>query len=461
MAVSESPRSADGAGLLAASGGCAGNRLAKQLEIDGGRPLQGEVRISGAKNAALPIMAAALLTDQPCRLENVPRLADVENSIAILTELGATIDRGAENTLTITAAGSIGSNVPYERARVMRASILFMGPLLARNGEAILAKPGGDDIGMRRVDQHVAGMVQMGATVQEDEGNFICRAEHLTGADILLDMPTVTGTENLMMAATLADGQTTISNAAREPHIADLAHALNTMGARISGAGSDRIEVEGVARLGAGNHRVCPDYLEAGTYAIAVAATGGEVMLLDFPAVDLRSLVTKLRMAGVSVEVEAEGVRVRREGPIRPVDLITWTHPGFATDLQPQYTALMTQAAGTSVIQEFLFENRFNYVSELNALGANIELFPHRRGIRVHGPSALRGNAVTIPDIRAGAALMIGAMCAQGGTMLSGVEHLDRGYEDMAGKLSQLGAQVREGAVRAVDSPGEAIAGAE
>ncbi|MDP9325618.1 MAG: UDP-N-acetylglucosamine 1-carboxyvinyltransferase, partial [Candidatus Dormibacteraeota bacterium] len=175
------------------------------------------MRISGAKNAALPIMAAALLTDQPCRLQNVPRLADVENSIAILTELGATVDRGGENTLTITAAGSIGSNVPYERARVMRASILFMGPLLARNGEAILAKPGGDDIGMRRVDQHVAGMVQMGATVDEDEGNFICRAEHLTGADILLDMPTVTGTENLMMAATLADGETTIANAAREP----------------------------------------------------------------------------------------------------------------------------------------------------------------------------------------------------------------------------------------------------
>jgi UDP-N-acetylglucosamine 1-carboxyvinyltransferase len=400
-------------------------------------------------------MAAALLTEEPCRLENVPRLADVDNSIAILEQLGATVSREGDNAITITAAGDIGSHVPDDRARVMRASILFMGPLLARNGAAVIAKPGGDDIGMRRVDQHVAGFVQMGATIDEDAGNFVCRADRLVGADILLDMPTVTGTENIMMAATLAEGETTISNAAREPHVADLASALNGMGARIAGAGTDRIEVEGVERLGAGGHRVCPDYLEAGTYAIAVAAAGGDVTLIDFPAVDLRSLITKLRLAGATIDVEAEGVRVRRDGALRPVDLITWTHPGFATDLQPQYTALMTQADGVAVIQEFLFENRFNYVSELNALGARIELFPHRRGIRVHGPSALRGNVVTIPDIRAGASLMIGALCARGGTLLSGVEHLDRGYEDMAGKLSQLGAQVREASVRPAPAPAE------
>ena len=416
--------------------------------------MQGELRISGAKNAALPIMAASLLTMEACRLENVPRLADVDNAIAILTDLGATVDREEGGTLTITAGGDVGSHLPQARARLMRASILFMGPLLARNGEAVLAKPGGDDIGMRRVDQHVAGMVQMGASVVEDEGNFVCRAEGLRGADILLDMPTVTGTENLMMAATLAEGQTTISNAAREPHVADLAAALNAMGARIAGAGTDRIEIEGVDRLGCGHHRVCPDYLEAGTYAIAVAAAGGDVLLLDCPVVDLRSLITKLRQAGVSVEVDDDGLRVRREGPLRSIDLITWTHPGFATDLQPQYTALMTQASGTSVIQEFLFENRFNYVSELHALGARIELFPHRRGIRVHGPAPLRGNVVTIPDIRAGAALMIGALCARGGTLLGGVEHLERGYEDMTGKLSRLGAEVHETSTR----PGDDLA---
>jgi UDP-N-acetylglucosamine 1-carboxyvinyltransferase len=386
-------------------------------------------------------------------MENVPRLADVDNAIAILRDLGADVIREPDGSVIVTATGTIDSEVPDMRARLMRASILFMGPLLARNGRAVLAKPGGDDIGMRRVDQHVAGMIQMGASVVEEEGNFVCRAERLHGADILLDMPTVTGTENLMMAASLAEGHTTISNAAREPHVADLATALNTMGARISGAGTDRIEVEGVGRLGAGQHRVCPDYLEAGTYALAVVAAGGDVFFRDFPAADLRSLVTKLRMAGVSVDIEADGVRVKREGPLTPVDLITWTHPGFATDLQPQYTAVMTQAEGTAVVQEFLFENRFNYVSELNALGARIELFPHRRGIRVHGPSALRGNVVTIPDIRAGAALMIGALCARGATLLGGVEHLERGYEDMAGKLSRLGAQVRETSARPVSSP--------
>jgi UDP-N-acetylglucosamine 1-carboxyvinyltransferase len=435
-----------------------GKGLAKQLQIHGGNLLQGELRISGAKNAALPIMAASLLTEEPCRLENVPGLADVDNAAGILEDLGAIVGREADGVLTITARGTIGSHVPDFRARGMRASILFMGPLLARNGEAVLAKPGGDDIGMRRVDQHVAGLTQMGATVSEEDGSFACRAERLHGADILLDMPTVTGTENLMMAATLADGHTTISNAAREPHISDLASALNAMGAKITSAGTDRIEIEGVDQLGSGHHRVCPDYLEAGTYAIAAAATGGDVLLLDCPVVDLRSLITKLRQAGVSVEVDAEGMRVRRDGPLQPVDLITWTYPGFATDLQPQYAALMTQASGTSVIQEFLFENRFNYVSELNALGARIELFPHRRGIRVHGPSQLRGNVVTIPDIRAGAALMIGALCARGGTLLGGVEHLDRGYEDMAGKLSRLGAQVRATASRPDPTPADLAA---
>jgi UDP-N-acetylglucosamine 1-carboxyvinyltransferase len=256
-------------------------------------------------------------------------------------------------------------------------------------------------------------------------------------------MPTVTGTENILMAACLAEGTTVISNAAREPHVADLARALGSMGARIEGAGSDQIVVQGVSELGPLNHRVCPDYLEAGTYALAAAAVGGDVKLVDAPVADLRPLILKLRQAGIPVETGEEWVRVHRAGPFHPTDLITWTHPGFATDLQPQYTALMTQATGECVVQEFLFENRFQYVHELVAMGARIEVFPHLRGIRVSGPSDLRANVVTIPDIRAGAALMIAALCARGETMLRQAEHLDRGYEDMPGKLSRLGAAVQ------------------
>ena len=452
LAASASPRSRAAVAPRAVSGRCAGKGLVKQLQIHGGTTLSRELRSRGPRTRRCRSWRLPFSPTSPAGWRTCPASADVENAAGILEDLGATVSREADGVLSITAEGTIGSQVPDQRAKVMRASILFMGPLLARNGRAVLAKPGGDDIGMRRVDQHVAGMIQMGATVSEESGDFVCEAKHLHGADILLDMPTVTGTENLMMAATLAEGATTISNAAREPHISDLATALNGMGARISGAGTDRIEIEGVDRLGGGSHRVCPDYLEAGTYALAVAAAGGDVRLVDCPVIDLRSLITKLRQADVQVDVEEDALRVRRDGPLRPVDLITWTHPGFATDLQPQYTAVMTQAEGTAVVQEFLFENRFNYVSELNALGASIELFPHRRGIRVQGPSALRGNVVTIPDIRAGAALMIGALCARGGTLLGGVEHLERGYQDMAGKLSGLGAQVREPTERSLGS---------
>ncbi|HXO66920.1 MAG TPA: UDP-N-acetylglucosamine 1-carboxyvinyltransferase, partial [Candidatus Dormibacteraeota bacterium] len=245
-----------------------------------------------------------------------------------------------------------------------------------------------------------------------------------------------------------ADGHTTISNAAREPHVADLAEALNKMGAHVHGAGTDRIDVDGVAELGGYDHRVVPDYLEAGTYMIAAAATGGDVELVNCCPLDhVYALVLKLRQAGVEIEEGDGRMRVRRQGELHPVNLITWTHPGFATDLQPQYTALMTQATGTTVVQEFLFDNRFQYVGELNAMGARIEVFPQRRGIQVTGPSPLRGNIVSIPDIRAGAALMIAALCARGSTQLVAVEHLERGYEDIPGKLSGLGARVREPAV--------------
>ncbi|MEA2682785.1 MAG: UDP-N-acetylglucosamine 1-carboxyvinyltransferase [Chloroflexota bacterium] len=418
--------------------------MTRLLQVEGGRPLNGEVRTAGSKNAALPIMAACLLTREPCRLRNVPFLADVDNALEILAGMGVKVTR-EDADVSLDASVEPSSEVPQDRARRMRASILFMGPLLARTGRAVVPKPGGDDIGMRRVDQHVYGLVQLGARVEEDHSSFVCTAENgLRGAEINLDMPTVTGTENLLMAATIAEGRTTIINAAREPHVADLAAALKSMGAEIRGAGTDRIEIEGGEKLHGIDHRVTSDYLEAGTYAIAAAAAGGDVYITDAPVEDLGSLVLKLRHAGVDVETGENWLRVKREGPLTPVDLITWTHPGFATDLQPQYTALMTQARGTSVIQEFLFENRFSYIGELRRMGAEIELAPHGRSIRVAGPTGLHGAGVAVPDIRSGAALLIAALCAQGTSRLSGVEHLERGYEDMTGKLSRLGSQVEE-----------------
>jgi UDP-N-acetylglucosamine 1-carboxyvinyltransferase len=423
--------------------------LTRALLVHGGERLNGAVRIGGSKNAALPVLAASLLTAQTSRLENVPALADVETSLSILASVGVEVERTLEGGLELTAKGQIRSEVPMEAAQQMRASLLFLGPLLARTGRAVVPKPGGDDIGMRRVDQHIYGLQRLGAVIEEEDGIFVCTAAGLHGADIQLDMPTVTGTENIMMAAVLAEGHTTISNAAREPHVADLALALVTMGARIEGAGTDRIDIDGVSSLGGYTHRVVADYLEAGTYLIAVAAAGGSAQLTNCCPLDqLYALVLKLRQAGAEIEEEEGVVRVSREAQLRPVDLITWTHPGFATDLQPQYSALMTQANGTSVIQEFLFDNRFQYVSELKAMGAQIEVFNHRRGIRVTGPTGLRGNIVTIPDIRAGAAIVIAGLCARGTTQLMAVEHLDRGYEDMAGKLSGLGARVSEPVVR-------------
>ena len=418
--------------------------MTRLLQVEGGHALRGEVRTAGSKNAALPIMAASLLTREPCRLRNVPLLADVDNALAILAGMGVRVTR-ENGDVTLDASVEPRSAVPEDRARRMRASILFMGPLLARTGRAVVPKPGGDDIGMRRVDQHVYGLVQLGARIEEDQASFVCTAEDgLRGAEINLDMPTVTGTENLLMAATVAEGRTTIINAAREPHVADLAAALRSMGAEIRGAGTDRIEIEGGTRLHGIDHRVTSDYLEAGTYAIAAAAAGGEVYITDAPVDDLGSLVLKLRHAGVEVDKGEDWLRVRREGPMTPVDLITWTHPGFATDLQPQYTALMTQASGPSVIQEFLFENRFSYIGELRRMGADIELAPHGRSIRVMGPTKLHAAEVAVPDIRSGAALLIAALCAGGTSRLSGLEHLERGYEDMTGKLSRLGSRVEE-----------------
>ncbi len=412
------------------------------LDVTGGRPLRGCVSIGGSKNASLPIMAASMLTAEPVRLHNVARVADTDSMAAILAELGVGVESRGPGRLLITAADVVG-DVPADLGRRMRASIVLLGALISRVGAARLPKPGGDQIGARRVEQHVRGLRAMGADVTETATEFVARAPGgLRGARVVLDMPTVTGTENIIMAAVLAGGRTEIYNASREPHVQDLCRFLCSMGARIEGAGTDEIVIEGVSSLRGTEHRVIPDYLEAGTYAIAAAAAGGDVVLEDGPAHDLPSVLLKLQEAGAEVEAGGGRIRVRRDParPLRPVDLWTWAHPGFPTDLQPQYVALMTQAAGTAIITEPLYDNRFQHVVELMRMGARITT--QGRDAFVRGPARLHGTDVTVPDIRSGAALVIAALCASGTTEIAEAWHIERGYEDMPAKLRALGASV-------------------
>ncbi|MGO8687538.1 MAG: UDP-N-acetylglucosamine 1-carboxyvinyltransferase [Candidatus Dormibacteria bacterium] len=421
------------------------------LRITGGGPLTGEVAISGSKNAALPVMAAALLTDQPLELDNVPDIEDIGTMAAMLRHLGVEVERVDTGRWRVHAGGLQVAEVGADLTRRLRGSFLLLGALVGRAGEAEIAKPGGDDIGMRRVEQHLEGLRLMGAEVTETGTSFVARARRLHGAHIYLDMPTVTGTENLMMAAVLADGITVISNAAREPHVYDLARCLVAMGARISGAGSELIVVEGqTALLHGTHHRVTTDYVEAGTYMTAAAATGGDVVVAGMRPTDLRFLINKLQAAGCSVVEGGTHVRVTG-GRLRAVDVTTWPHPGFATDLQPQFGALMTQAEGMSIISESLYENRFRHVGELAKMGARIAV--EGRSAIITGPSRLHGAAVTVPDIRSGAALVIAALCAEGTTELEGVFHLDRGYENLETKLRSLGA----GLERVRPEPGETM----
>jgi UDP-N-acetylglucosamine 1-carboxyvinyltransferase len=400
------------------------------------------VCVSGSKNASLPILAACLLTGERVRLRNVPRIADTRLMTTILESLGCEVAADAEGgEVQVRAARPSSAHVEHDLGRRMRASIVLLGPLLGRTGHARLPKPGGDEIGMRRVEQHVRGLSQMGARIEDRGAEIEASAPAgLRGARVVLDMPTVTGTENIVMAAVLAQGRTEILNAAREPHVQDLCRFLVSIGARIEGVGTDTLLVEGVAELGGGEHAVISDYLEAGTFALAAAATGGEVTLECSPPEDLESPLLKLREAGAEVAVQPGVIHLRREGGLRPVDLVTWVHPGYPTDLQAPYTALMTQAAGESVVSEYIFENRFQHVAELVRMGADITM--HGRTAIIRGPARLRGGTITIPDIRAGAALVIGALCAEGQTELREAWHIERGYEDMAGKLRQLGADV-------------------
>jgi len=404
--------------------------------------LVGRVPISGSKNAVLPILAACLLTDEECKLKNVPRIEDVSTMAKLLERMGASVEWSETDRqqLRVNAAGLARGEVLASLASRMRASFLLMGPLLARRGEARVAKPGGDDIGMRRVEQHLVGLRLMGARVDLEDGEFVARADRLKGATIHLDMPTVTGTENLMMAAATADGVTTIHNAAREPHVVDLALFLEKMGARLRGIGTDILQIDGVRELSGATHRVIPDNIEAGTYAIAIAATGGEGTVQDVDTNDLRAVILKLRASGADVEDVGHALHIIGNRRLQPVDVTTWPHPGFPTDLQAPFVSLMTQADGRCVVSEAVFENRFQHVPELRKLGADI--YVEGRSAIISGPTALHGGSVRVPDIRSGAALVVAALCARGTTVLGNVFHLDRGYEDLVAKLEALGARI-------------------
>ena len=386
-------------------------------------------------------MAAALLTSDPVVLKNVPRVTDTRLMGEIITRLGGAAS--GEGEVRIDASGARSSEVPDELGRRMRATILLLGALIGRFRKARLPRPGGDDIGARRVEQHLRGLRQMGARIEETETELVAEAARLRGARIVFDLPTVTGTENILLAAVLAEGRTEIFNAAREPHVQDLCSLLGKMGARIEGIGTERLVVDGVRELRGAEHSVVPDYLEAGTYAIAVAAAGGELRLECSRPEDLNIVLLKLEQAGAHVESGEGWFRVgrRRDSPIKPTDMSTWPYPGFPTDLQAQYMAFMTQAEGETVISEYVHENRFQHVNQLARMGASISV-EGRLHAFVHGPCRLQGTELAVPDIRSGAALVIAALCADGESVLRHAWHVARGYEDLAGKLASVGARI-------------------
>ena len=411
-----------------------------KLTIEGGHRLEGEVRASGAKNAALPILCAALLTEEALTLTNVPSLNDVRTMETLLAQMGVSLDMRTPGAVRLEA-GRIGWPLaPYELVKTMRASILALGPLLARCGEARVSLPGGCAIGLRPVDQHVKGLQAMGAAIDLEHG-YINATGRLKGARFVFDMATVTGTENLLMAATLADGTTILENAAREPEVVDLARCLAAMGARIGGAGTDRITVEGVPALHGATHAIMPDRIETGTFLAAVAATGGRAAVTGTQPDALDAVIAKLREAGAAISVEGDVIRVERSGPLVAANVRTAPHPGFPTDMQAQFMALATRAEGRAVITETIFENRMMHVQELQRLGADIEVEGNTAVVR--GVARLTGATVMATDLRASACLVIAGLVADGETVIDRIYHLDRGYERIEDKLSALGARIR------------------
>jgi UDP-N-acetylglucosamine 1-carboxyvinyltransferase len=413
-----------------------------KLNITGNGPLQGEVTISGAKNAALPILAATLLSPEPVTLRNVPHLRDITTTLELMGRFGSNFE--LSDTMSLVADNSHISDLraPYELVKTMRASILFLGPLLTRFGEAEVSLPGGCAIGSRPVNLHIEGLRAMGAEIDIDEGYIKARARRLQGARFVFDVVSVTGTENLMMAAALAEGTTLLENAAREPEIIDLANCLNAMGARISGAGSDTISIEGVSSLHACEHRIIPDRIETGTFLVAAAATGGKVRARETSPGFLDAVLQKLHDAGASISTGPDWVELDMHGQ-RPgaVGLTTAPHPAFPTDMQAQFVALNAIASGTATVKETIFENRFMHVQELQRMGADIEL--QGNTVIVRGVDRLHGAPVMATDLRASACLVIAGLAACGETLIDRIYHLDRGYERIEEKLAQLGAKIQ------------------
>jgi len=410
-----------------------------KLLIHGGHRLSGEVGISGAKNAALPILCASLLVPGPFEIGNVPRLQDVGTTLKLLERMGVR-SRVEGSTVTLDASCVTHLEAAYDLVKTMRASILVLGPLVARFGEARVSLPGGCAIGQRPVDQHIKGLQALGAQIEIEHGYVVAKASRLRGARIVTDMVTVTGTENLMMAATLADGETVIENAAREPEVVDLANALNALGARIRGAGTDRIVVEGVESLHGGRHEVMPDRIETGTFLCAVAAAGGELRLTGCDPDALDATLDKLREAGLQIEAGPDWLYARMVGRPRAVNLRTAPYPGFATDMQAQMMAVNCVAEGTGVIAETIFENRFMHVQEMRRLGAEIDTEGNTAIVR--GRARLSGAIVMATDLRASAGLVIAGLVAEGDTLVDRIYHLDRGYDRMERKLAAAGASI-------------------
>jgi UDP-N-acetylglucosamine 1-carboxyvinyltransferase len=411
-----------------------------RLVITGGNPLRGEVAVSGAKNAALPILASTLLGGGDCRISNMPRVVDVVTMGKLLRMLGATVET-ADDRMTVSAEPLTSTEAPYDLVRTMRASVLVLGPLLARWGEAIVSLPGGCAIGTRPVNLHLAGLSKLGADVHIDHGYIRATARRLRGARIYLDLPTVTGTENLMMAACLAEGTTVLENAAREPEIVDLAVFLTKRGARISGTGTDVIRIEGVRKLRGADHEVIPDRIETGTFLAAGAITGGDLCVSRCRPGHLEPVILKLKEAGVEIAEEKERIRLRARQRLRGVDVKTLAYPAFPTDMQAQMMALMSVAQGTSVITETVFESRFIHVPELQRMGADIKI--EGSHAVVTGVERLTGAPVMASDLRASAGLVLAGLAAEGETEIARVYHLDRGYERIEEKLGRVGATIR------------------
>jgi UDP-N-acetylglucosamine 1-carboxyvinyltransferase len=412
--------------------------------IRGGNPLLGTIRISGAKNAALPAMAAALLTEEPVILENIPQVRDIETTRKLLAAMGAEVELGygrAQHRTTLCCRNLAAPEASYELVKTMRASTLVLGPLVARCGTARVSLPGGCAIGARPIDLHIKGLERLGATITQDHGYVEASAKRLRGAEIVFEKITVTGTEDLLMAATLAEGVTVMQNCAREPEVEDLANLLNKMGADITGAGTSTIRIKGVEKLHGAKHKIIPDRIEAATFIIAGALTGGDLNLTGCEPRHLGALLQKLNEVGVKTAYSSDSVRVMGDGNFKAADIVTEEYPGFPTDMQAQYMALATQAEGTSVVTENIFENRFMHAQELVRMGANIKIEGRRAVVR--GKTPLSAAAVLASDLRASASLVLAALVADGETIIDRVYHIDRGYENIEEKLRGVGAQIR------------------